>query len=196
MSYTHYQTQAIVIAFENRGEADRIVTLLTKDFGMLRAHVQSVRETRSKQRFGLQLFSLCHVNLILGKEFWRVAGVEPQENYGMQLVQHERAYGVVVRTTKLLRRLIQGEEIQVELFEEIHDALRFLTKQSLDEETIQYFETLMILRVLHHLGYWANTDEAPWLVDSELSHEVLMQTADNQQNLIERINMSLQETQL
>lgn len=196
MSYTHYQTKAIVIASEDWGEANRIVTLLTKEFGVVRAVVQSAREVRSKQRFGLQLFSLSEVTLILGKEYWRLAGVEPLVNYGMRLVQHHRAYSLMSRAAGLVQRLVQGEEMNVELFSEIDQALQFLQQESLDTETLQYFETLLILRVLNHLGYWSNTEEAPWLVDAELSHEILLQTAENQKNLIERINMSLQETQL
>jgi hypothetical protein len=69
-------------------------------------------------------------------------------------------------------------------------------QQSLDQETAQYFETLLIVRTLYHLGYWANVNQAPWLVDAELSNEVLAQTAANHTNLIERVNASLRETQL
>jgi DNA repair protein RecO (recombination protein O) len=196
MSYNLYSTEAIVLAYENKGEANRIVTLLTEEFGLIRAMVQSVREVRSKQRFGLQIFTLVQVNLIQGKEFWRLAGVEPKENLGMRLAENMHAYAIVVRASSLIRRLVQGQEKNEELFAEIRHALRFLIQQSLDQETSQYFETLLILRILYHLGYWSNINEAPWLVDAELSQEVLEQTAVNHTNLIERINTSLQETQL
>lgn len=196
MSYTLYQTKAIVIAVENRGEANRFVTLLTEEYGLIKAMVQSVREIRSKQRFGLQLFSCSNVNLIKGKDMWRIAGVEPDVNFGLRLSDQEGIYGAMARIGRLMIRLVQGEEANVELFIEFHRALQFLSEQSLDEETIQYFETLLILRVLYHLGYWPNNQEAPWLVDADLSQEILEQTALNHDNLIERVNASLRETQL
>lgn len=196
MSYTHHHTQAIVIGLENHGEGSRLVTLLTKDYGVIRALAQSVREIRSKQRFGLQLFSYSEVTLILGREYWRLAGVTPIRNYGMYLAERPLAHGVLSRNARLIRRLVAGEEPHEELFNELKNAFDFLYNQSLTDETIQYFETLLVIRTLHHLGYWSQEGTMPWIVDAEISQEILFQTVDNQENLIERINNSLQETQL
>lgn len=134
--------------------------------------------------------------MILGREYWRLAGVSPITNYGLSLADQSHVYGLLSRAGKLVTRLVQGEESNPELFDEFKNACNFLNAQSLDDEATQYFETLFIVRILSHLGYWADQKEMPWLVDADLSQEILLQTADNQRNLIERINTSLRETQL
>lgn len=58
MSYTHYHTEALVIALENQGEGNRVITLLTKDYGVIRALAQSVRETRSNNDLDYNSFHI------------------------------------------------------------------------------------------------------------------------------------------
>src|SRR4051794_15541877 len=48
-----YRDRAVVLRQHKLGEADRIVTLLTRDHGMVRAVAKGVRRTRSK--FGARL---------------------------------------------------------------------------------------------------------------------------------------------
>jgi DNA repair protein RecO len=196
MSYTIYTTKAIVLAAADRGEANRTVTLLTADLGLIRATVQSVREVKSKHRYGLQLFSYSDVSLVLGKGGWRVTGVMPIESYGLELSQVQQLYAVYVRAASLVKRLVAGEESNPLLFREMHDALRFLVVETIDEEELQFFETLLILRVLNHLGYWSQDEAMPWMVDAVLSQEILIRSAEHHSNLIKKINASLRETQL
>ena len=48
-----YRDRAVVLRQHKLGEADRIVTLLTRDHGLVRAVAKGVRRTRSK--FGSRL---------------------------------------------------------------------------------------------------------------------------------------------
>lgn len=60
-------TKAIVLQRTNYGEADRIVTLITEDFGKLSAMVRGVRKERSKLAGGVELFSVNEVGFLRGK---------------------------------------------------------------------------------------------------------------------------------
>ncbi len=53
-----YSTQGIVISRRNFSEADRIITLLTKDYGKITVIAKNVRKTSSRKRGSLELFSL------------------------------------------------------------------------------------------------------------------------------------------
>lgn len=196
MSYTLYKTKAIIIGCENQKEANRWVTLVTDELGVIRATAQSVRVLRSKQRYGLQLFAFSEVSLVLGKAGWRVVGVSPIENFGFTVATHQAIYALLVRATALVRRLTPGEAENNALFKELLDALVFLTTETIEPETLQFFETLLILRVLHHLGYWESDMDAPWMVDAVLSQEILFRGVEHHSNLIRKINTSLRETQL
>src|SRR6476620_10635610 len=58
-----YRDRAVVLRQHKLGEADRIVTLLTRDHGMVRAVAKGVRRTRSK--FGARLEPFAHIDVQL-----------------------------------------------------------------------------------------------------------------------------------
>jgi DNA repair protein RecO (recombination protein O) len=58
-----YRDEAVVLRQHKLGEADRIITLLTQDHGLVRAVAKGVRRTRSK--FGARLEPFAHVDVHL-----------------------------------------------------------------------------------------------------------------------------------
>src|ERR1700737_453793 len=58
-----YRDEGIVLRTQKRGEADRIVTILTRRTGRVRAAAKGVRKTKSK--FGARLEPFSHVDLQL-----------------------------------------------------------------------------------------------------------------------------------
>ena len=64
---TQSKTDAIVLRRTNYGEADRIITLLTRDYGKIRVMARGVRKSSSKMAGGIELFSECQVSFIKGK---------------------------------------------------------------------------------------------------------------------------------
>ena len=77
-----YRDQAVVLRTQKLGEADRIITMLTREHGRVRAVAKGVRRTKSK--FGARLEPGSHVDiqLFVGKTFDTVTQVEAIENYG------------------------------------------------------------------------------------------------------------------
>src|ERR1700739_2472196 len=55
-----YRDRAVVLRQHKLGEADRIVTLLTRDHGLVRAVAKGFRRTRSK--FGARLEPFAHID--------------------------------------------------------------------------------------------------------------------------------------
>lgn len=60
-------TTGIVLSRTNYGEADRIVTMLTPEYGKLRLVARGVRKIKSKMAGGVELFSISDVSFIRGK---------------------------------------------------------------------------------------------------------------------------------
>lgn len=65
--FIHHRTQGFVLQKEDRGEADRIFTVFTQDFGKLELLAKAERKIKSKLRSGLELFYLSDVEFIQGK---------------------------------------------------------------------------------------------------------------------------------
>lgn len=82
-----YRDQAFVLGHHKLGEADRIVTLLTKANGKVRAVAKGVRRTKS--RFGARLETFSQVDLLLyaGRNLDTVTQVEYINSYAERIIQ-------------------------------------------------------------------------------------------------------------
>jgi len=77
-----YRDQAVVIRTQKLGEADRIVTLFSREHGRIRAVAKGVRRTKSKFGARLEPGSYVDIQLYTGKTFDVVTQVESLENFG------------------------------------------------------------------------------------------------------------------
>ena len=81
-----YRDDGVVLRTHKLGEADRIVTVLTRKSGRIRAVAKGVRRTRS--RFGARLEPFTHVDLLLytGRSLDIVSQAETVRPYGEPLI--------------------------------------------------------------------------------------------------------------
>ncbi|MDZ4284360.1 MAG: recombination protein O N-terminal domain-containing protein [Patescibacteria group bacterium] len=150
MAYQTYTTDALVIGSKNRLTADRMVALFTREAGLVYARAVSVRREQSKLRYGLQDFSLSRVSLVRGKQGWRITGAECEGNLYFA-ANNRRSRGALLRTLKLVHRLVRGEETHVALYDLLLDGLMELTLGQ--ESEIVRGERILSLRILSALGY-------------------------------------------
>ena len=94
-----YRDEAIVLRTHKLGEADRIVTLLTRTHGKVRAVGKGVRRTTS--RFGSRLEPFMHIDVQLntGRNLDVVTQVETLGPYGRPVCE---AYALYTSGTVLL----------------------------------------------------------------------------------------------
>lgn len=143
-----YATPAIVLSRAPIGEASALVTLLTPEFGLVRARAQGVRKSGAKLSAALTTLSELEGHLLFGKEGWRLSGATLVEGHFSRLSPAARVR--VGRLSTLLLRLVHGESREPELFDAFRDfliALRFPDEESQDEA-----ECLAALRMLNALG--------------------------------------------
>jgi len=151
MAYVTYTTEAIVCGTYDRNTADRSYRLFTRELGMVWADARSVRLEKSKQRMALTDFSLVRVSLVRGKGGWKVGSVAAHRNFYQQATD-QAARGSVVTIIRLLRRFLQGESADPELFDFVVSALNMLI-QPLQRR--QFTDQIITLRILAELGYVA-----------------------------------------
>ena len=150
MSYQVYTTEALVCGSFDNNTADKSFLLFTRDAGMLYASARSVREERSRQRYALQDFSLITVSLIRGKTGWRIGSVDSDHNF-FRIALTREARGSVVRTLKLVRRYVQGEEPHSKLYTELITALQYLAASTVPQRLLA--EEVIAARFFYELGY-------------------------------------------
>ncbi len=62
-----YATEAFVFKKEDRMDADRVFSVFAKDFGRLEVFGKAIRNIDSKLRGGIDIFSLCRIEFVQGK---------------------------------------------------------------------------------------------------------------------------------
>ena len=67
MPFIHYRTRGFVFKKSERGEADRVFTIFTEDFGRLEILAKAIRKINSKLRSGIDLFCFSEIEFIQGK---------------------------------------------------------------------------------------------------------------------------------
>lgn len=80
-----YRDEAIVLHTHKLGEADRIITLLTREHGQVRAVAKGVRKTNSRFGAHLEPFSVVDIQLHNGKTFDIVTQVMTITSHGAAL---------------------------------------------------------------------------------------------------------------
>jgi DNA repair protein RecO (recombination protein O) len=100
-----YRDEAVILRTHKLGEADRIVTMLTKGHGKVRAVAKGVRRTASKFGSRLEPFMVADVQLYEGKSLDTVNQAESLGAYGSDIVADYAKYtsaNVMVETADRL----------------------------------------------------------------------------------------------
>jgi DNA repair protein RecO (recombination protein O) len=127
-----YRDDAVVLRVQKLGESDRIITLLTRRHGRLRAVARGVRRTTS--RFGARLEPFGHIDLQLagspegvGSSLHSVSQVEAVALYGKQILADYPRYTAASAIAETAERLSPIErEPALRLFQLTLGALKAL----------------------------------------------------------------------
>lgn len=131
-----------------RGEADRVFALFTKEFGLVWARCSAVRRESSRMRYAVQNYAHANVSLVRGNRGWRLAGATSLEHFDAANVRGVRIFA---RVASLVERLVRGEERNEYLFASLAEAHAALMRES--KESHGAIELLCVARVLYALGY-------------------------------------------
>lgn len=146
-----YRDQGIVLRTHKLGEADRIITLLTRTHGKVRAVAKGVRRTKS--RFGARLEPFSHVDaqFYRGRTLDIVTQVESVHAYGREIsADYERytAGAVIVETAD---KLVWDEGIpDIQQYLLLHGALHSLAN---NEHRPELIATAYLLRAFAYAGF-------------------------------------------
>lgn len=194
MSYHIYTTPGIILKRRTFGESDTVLYILTRDLGLIIASAKSTRLMVSKLRSGLQEYSVATISCIKGKNGWKITNVVSEKNLFFDYPDYAKK--VLAQVAFMLTKGIVGELPQKEIFETVESGFRLLG--SIQKENVNNLEVLMVLRVMHQLGYVALDSKTEGYIKDNTSWDLglLEQVQNNKKSIIELINESLRESQL
>ncbi len=142
-----YVTRAVVLGRGAARESGLMLTLLTEDFGLVRAKAEGLRKPGAKLAGALQTLCESDVTLVRGKEGWRLTGALLVENRFHTLDSDARA--CAARIASLFLRLMPEGPQDAGFFSLYR---RFLTDlvgaPSVERDTIECRAALELLMLL------------------------------------------------
>lgn len=188
--YQKYQTDAIVLRGYERGEADRVFALYTKEFGLVWARASAVRRETSKMRYALQQYAHSAVALVRGTAGWRAVGAAAHTT-----ALDAAAAPTFARVGKLVERLVGGEERNEYLFATLAETRAALAREPREHRGA--IELLAVARVLYALGYVSAEALGTALFShTAFTHAELTEAESARTQLLSSVNRALSETQL
>ena len=189
--YQKYHTEALVLGNREVGENDRIFTLYTRDFGLVRARASAIRKEGSRMRYALQNYARVDVSLIKGRRGWRAAGASAVMNASGA----PQSIRVLARIAELTTRLVHGEEKNDYLFAVLAEAHSALMRKRVEASAT--IEIVCVARVLYALGYLsAEALETALFTHTAYTGEHLLEAETMRDKLLSSINRAIGETHL
>ena len=134
----HYRTQGFFIKKADRGEADQLLTVYTKDFGKLEILGKAIRKIRSKLRAGAELFYLSEIEFIQGKAHKTLTDAILIENFP-NIRKDLKKLAVAYKISETLDNLIKGQEPDKEIWDLLNETFEKLNKSWKLEILYYYF---------------------------------------------------------
>ncbi|MBT2512772.1 DNA repair protein RecO [Arthrobacter sp. ISL-30] len=100
-----YRDDAVVLRTHKLGEADRIITLLTKHHGQVRAVAKGVRRTSSRFGSRLEPFMVVDLQLVSGRTLDIVTQAVAKGAYGTSIAADYGSYTVAAAMTETAEKL-------------------------------------------------------------------------------------------
>jgi DNA repair protein RecO (recombination protein O) len=160
MKQHSYSSEGIVLSRKNYGEADRILIVISKDYGKISLLAKGIRKIKSKKRGHLEIFSKVKFSAIDGKGMDIMIEAQTLNDYA----------GVRVNLNKISLAYYFCEVINKITHEDGQRSLVFgllsLALEELEQETeLKKLRLKFIYELLTDMGYWP---EGKKIIDADI----------------------------
>jgi recombinational DNA repair protein (RecF pathway) len=151
MPYHRYETDAFVLAVAPVRERDRLYSLLTRDFGLVKAVAAGALMPHSRLAPHLPKAGRVKVSLVKGKGSWRIVGTRDSESGWASFRDAPLARQAYLRVLRFLRIALYEEDRHPEIFEVLDAFQNELAKAAPDD--VSSLEIAAVGRLLSELGH-------------------------------------------
>lgn len=159
-------TVGIVLSRTNYGEADRIVIMLTRDYGKVHILAKGVRKIRSKLAGGIELCTISSVTYIDGRSNLKTMVSSRLEHNYPTIVRDVQRTLYMYSVLKLLNRTTE-DEVSPEYFELLQATLVGLDCVELPLSAVQIWFAIHMLRLSGHMPNLSQTADNQKLPQAE-----------------------------
>ena len=148
--YMYLRSEGVILSHRNFGEADRLLTIYTRDFGKLSAIAKGVRRPRSKKAGHVELGSLCKVFIAKGKNLDLLTEVESRYSFGITHFSQDKA-NKIYHLLEIVESLTPTGQKNPQVFSLLVSALKKIEK----EEDFNLISSVFKIKLLKVLGFFS-----------------------------------------
>lgn len=145
----YLKTEGIVLARKNFGEADRIITFFTKDFGKVSVLGKGVRRPRSKKAGHLELGNWCKIFTAQGKNLNLLCEIETIKAFGIKDFSFDNA-NKIYHFLEIVKITTADNQRHYRLFCLLADFLK-----KINEEDFDLVSSCFKIKLLSSLGFFS-----------------------------------------
>lgn len=148
-----YRTEAIILKKSDSGEADRIFTCYTKEFGKIKVLAKGARKAAGKLKYHLEPLTHSEISFVFGKNYKILTGARSLNVFSSvknDLNKLNHAFYFM----GLLDDLAAGEEKDGKIWEHLAFSLESLEQAEAPDEI---FSEKFVSKLLYHFGYLPNS---------------------------------------
>lgn len=171
MDTKSYSTSAIIIKRVNYSEADRIITLFTREYGKLSVIAKGVRKSTSRRKGHVELFNHVQAQIIQTQGLHILTHVEAIEYFADIPTKFPDAQDAFARIniayhlTEIVDKLLPEHQPSPVIFDWLRSAYAHLHTQSPNYDNLH---RSFKLRLLQELGFWPDDNQPPVDIDAYL----------------------------
>ena len=143
-----FRAEAVVLRHTNFGEADRMLTLYTREHGKIRAIAKGVRKIKSRKSGHLEPFTRLILQLARGHDAYIITQAETQDAY-LNIRDNLELTSYAAMLIEMLDRFTYEAEENRLLFQLVIEALNRLNQSETPFICVSYYQ----IQLLEALGY-------------------------------------------
>lgn len=190
-----YHTHGFIISSRASGEANKMLSIYTRELGLVRAMAGGIRLAKSKLRYTLQDMSYAKIDLVKGRDIWRVTSATTISSFPIARSKKESIV-FMSRVSALIDRLCRGEEGNDEVFDLIIQSFLLLDDENFNHESLSALELHTVLSIVHSLGYVGDNDDMHDYIGGTFDKDKIHKLLSEKKSIISHINRALRESGL
>jgi DNA repair protein RecO (recombination protein O) len=178
----HIRTEAIIIKRKDFGEADRMLTVFTKDQGKITIKARGIRKIPSRRSPHVELLNNSLLTLYKGKYVPTLVEANTLDDF-YAIKQDLNKVGFAYHICELVDGLCAENEENEHVFHLLKHVLRRMTQEDEIVEAIHEFE----IELLTLLGFWNNNPQLSARLDTQHYIETILERRLKSRNIFSRL---------
>ena len=150
--FIHYRTLGLILKKENRGDANQLFTIYTKDFGKLEILGRATRKISSKLRAGAEIFYLSEIEFIQGKTYKTLTDSVLIEKF-VNIKNDLKRLKVAYKISGILDDLVKDREPDEKIWHLLKEVFKKLNKLEITGTKLEFLYYYFFWNLISLLGY-------------------------------------------